>query len=217
MMKTILCFGDSNTWGYDIETYDPATGAVTRMPFEVRWPGAMQQILGAEYRVIEDALNARTVMLEDPYFPLRRGMPALQVALDAHAPLDVVMIHIGVNELKHMFNLTAGMIALGVEKLVQAAQTPYYGYPAPKVVLITPPPVPEAIADALFGFSYGPLAAQKSREFAALYSTIAEKYDCSYIDAGTLGMTLNSIDCLHYNQQDHQKLAQAAAQTIQAL
>ena len=117
-MKNILCFGDSNTWGYDFTTYDPALGSGQRLPFDERWPGIVQNMLGADYRIIEDALNARTNMVEDPYFPHRLGLASLETALDAHAPLDLVIIQMGVNELKHMFNLTAGMISFGVEKLV---------------------------------------------------------------------------------------------------
>ncbi|HML46371.1 MAG TPA: SGNH/GDSL hydrolase family protein [Clostridia bacterium] len=216
-MKTILCFGDSNTWGFDIDSYEPDTGAVRRMPYELRWPGAMANLLGPAYRVIEDALNARTLMQEDRYFPMRRGLPALEMALDAHAPLDLVILHLGVNELKTMFSLSAGVIALGMDKLAQAAQTSYYGYPAPKVLVIAPPPVPEEIADALFGFQFGPDAARKSREFAALYREIARRRGCAFLDAGTLGFTLNHVDCLHYNPQDHRKLAEAAAAKVREL
>lgn len=81
----------------------------------------------------------------------------------------------GVNELKHMFNLTAGMISFGVEKLVAAAQTSYYNYPVPKVLLIAPAPVRENIADMIFGFSYGPLAYEKSMQWGALYRDVAQR------------------------------------------
>ena len=91
-MKNILCFGDSNTWGYDYTTYDPALGAGQRLPFEERWPGIVQNALGSGYRIIEDALNARTNMVEDPYFPHRLGIASLETALDAQAPLDLVII-----------------------------------------------------------------------------------------------------------------------------
>lgn len=75
-MKNILCFGDSNTWGYDFTTYDPALGSGQRLPFDERWPGIVQNMLGADYRIIEDALNARTNMVEDPYFPTGWDWPA---------------------------------------------------------------------------------------------------------------------------------------------
>lgn len=216
-MKHILCFGDSNTWGYDFTTYDPAIGSGQRMPFNVRWPGIVQNLLGGEYRVIEDALNARTNMVEDPYFPHRHGLHALEAALDAQAPLDLVILQMGVNELKHMFNLTAGMIAFGMEKLVAAAQQPYYGYPAPKVLLIAPAPVKKDIADMIFGFSYGPLAYEKSVALGPLYRDIAARYGCGFIDCADLHFEINTLDGLHYSRADHAKLGPVVAEKVKEL
>ena len=160
-MKHILIFGDSNTWGYDADTYDPSTGVAERMQYHVRWPGRLQSLLGSDYRVIEDAQNGRTVVVDDAYFPNHVGITALRTALDVHAPLDLVVVHLGVNELKHMFQLSAGMIALGVEKLVAEARTPMYCYPAPKVLVVAPPPVHPRIEHMRFGFSFGPEAYRK--------------------------------------------------------
>lgn len=216
-MKSILCFGDSNTWGYDYTTYDPAIGAGQRMDFNTRWPGIVQKNLGSEYRIIEDALNARTNMVEDPYFPHRHGLDSLETALDAHAPLDLVIIQMGVNELKHMFNLTAGMIAFGVEKLVAAAQTSYYNYPVPKVLLIAPAPVHKDIANMIFGFSYGPLAYEKSLELGWRYRDIAERYGCGFIDCAGMNFDINTLDGLHYSKADHAKLAAAVTEKIREM
>lgn len=216
-MKNILCFGDSNTWGYDYTTYDPALGSGRRMAFDERWPGRVQMALGSEYHIIEDALNARTNMQNDPYFPHRHGLDALEAALDAQAPLDLVIIQMGVNELKHMFNLTAGMIAFGVEKLVAAAKQSYYNYPVPKVLLIAPAPVKQDIADMIFGFSFGPLAYEKSVQFGALYKDIAERYDCGFIDCAALDFEINTLDGLHYSKADHAKLADAVAAKIREM
>lgn len=217
VMKNILCFGDSNTWGYDVTLYDEKTDSAQRMPYDLRWTGRIQNMLGPEYRIIEDALNARTCMVEDPYFPHRLGIAALETALDAQAPLDLVVIQMGVNELKHMFNLTAGMIAFGVEKLVAAAGQSYYRYPAPKVLLIAPAPVRSDIDKMIYGFSFGPLAYGKSLEFGALYRSIAERYGCGYIDCGELGFELNDLDGLHYSRTDHEKLANAVAPKIKEM
>ena len=216
-MKNILCFGDSNTWGYDFTTYDPALGSGQRLPFDERWPGIVQNMLGADYRIIEDALNARTNMVEDPYFPHRLGLASLETALDAHAPLDLVIIQMGVNELKHMFNLAAGMISFGVEKLVAAAQTSYYNYPAPKVLLIAPAPVRENIADMIFGFSYGPLAYEKSMQWGALYRDVAQRYGCAFLDCGEMDFQINDLDGLHYSREDHAKLGKAVAAKVKEL
>lgn len=213
-MKNILCFGDSNTWGYDYTTYDEKLGSGQRMPFDVRWPGRVQAMLGPEYRIIEDALNARTCMREDPYFPHRLGIASLEAALDAHAPLDLVVLQLGVNELKHMFQLTAGMIAFGVEKLVAAAQQPYYNYPVPRVLLIAPAPVKPDIDQMIFGFSFGPEAYKKSMQLGALYRDIAQRFGCGFLDCGELDFELNTLDGLHYSKADHEKLANAVAPKI---
>ena len=213
-MKHVLCYGDSNTWGWDAETYDLKTGLVKRMPYEIRWPGVAQKLLGSEYRLLENAMNARTLMHEDPYNPRRLGIASLEEAVDANAPLDLIILALGVNELKHMFNLSAGMIARGLEKLVIAAQQSYYGYPSPQVLVISPAPVRPDIEELLFGFNFGPLAYGKSLEFSKLYGDVAKRYGCEYLDGATLKLTLNDIDGLHYSREDHAKLGKAAAEKI---
>lgn len=216
-MKNILCYGDSNTWGYDYTTYDPALGSGQRMAFDERWPGRVQLALGSEYHIIENALNARTNMQDDPYFPHRHGLNSLEEALDAQAPLDLVILQMGVNELKHMFNLTAGMIAFGMEKLVAATQQSYYNYPAPKVLLIAPAPVKKDIAEMIFGFSFGPLAYEKSMELGKLYKEIAVRYGCEFIDCAELDFEINTLDGLHYSKADHAKLAVAVTTKVREM
>jgi lysophospholipase L1-like esterase len=216
-MKHILCFGDSNTWGYDAATYDLETGVVKRMPCDVRWTGLVQQLLGGEYLIIENALNGRTLLQDDPYFPGRLGIKSLEEALDVNAPLDLVVLHLGVNELKHMFNLSAGMISYGLERMIQTARQEYYGYPSPRVLIIAPPPVRPDIDQRLFGFSFGPLAYQKSLEFSGLCRSAAERYGCGFIDCAALHFTLNDLDGLHYSREDHAKLAPVTAVKIREM
>ena len=208
-MKNILCFGDSNTWGYDAESYDEITGNVKRMDFSERWTGILQEKMGDSIHVIEEAMNGRTSLQKDPYFPGVEGKYALQIAMMSHTPLDMVVLQLGVNDLKHMFNLTAGMIAFGIEQLICEIQKSYYGYPIPQILLIAPSPVKKEIGDGLFGFSYGPLAYEKSLQFGKLYQLLAEKYDCLYVDCATLDFSLNQIDGLHYSREDHKKLGEA--------
>ena len=213
-MINILCFGDSNTWGLDIDNYDTKTGLVKRMPFNTRWTGILQEKLGNGFRVIENALNARTCMQDDPYFPHRQGLRSLEETLDANAPLDLVIIMLGVNELKHMFNLTPGMISYGIEKLIKAIQVSFYTYPVPEVLLIAPSPVSPKIDEMLFGFSYGPLAYTKSLELSKLYKDVAKRYTCEFLDCAELNFTLNAIDGLHYSRSDHKKLAEAVTKIV---
>jgi lysophospholipase L1-like esterase len=213
-MKNILCFGDSNTYGFDIDSYDMKTSQAGRLPFDVRWPGRVQLQLGAEYRVIEAGLNGRAIMMEDPFKPYRKGIQSLPAALDCQSPLDLVILHLGVNELKTYFNLSAGMIARGIENMILLSQMSYNCSPVPQVLVIAPPPVGKNIEKSLFGDQFGSLAYEKSLLFGRQYQAVAEKHGCGFLDAGKLGFELNPIDELHYCAADHAKLANAAAVKI---
>jgi lysophospholipase L1-like esterase len=103
-VRTVLCFGDSNTWGYD-----PASG--DRFPPDVRWTGVMARSLGDGYRVIEEGLNGRTTRWDDPIEDGRNGLAYLAPCLESHSPLDMVLIMLGTNDLKRRFNLSASDIA----------------------------------------------------------------------------------------------------------
>lgn len=216
-MMNVLIFGDSNTWGYDVTRYIPEMDTAQRMTADERWPGLVQKELGSEYHIIENALNARTNVHEDPYFANRHGLKSLQVALDANAPLDLVVIQMGCNELKHMFNLSAGMIAFGVEQLVRACQTSYYGYPTPKVLLIAPHPTHPKIGEMIYGFSFGPDAYEKSCALGREYAAVAERTGCGFLDCAPLDFEINTLDGLHYSKKDHAKLARAVAGKIREM
>ncbi|MDO5539337.1 MAG: GDSL-type esterase/lipase family protein [Eubacteriales bacterium] len=213
-MKNILCFGDSNTWGYDYTQYDISSGLTKRMAFGERWTGILQNKLGSDYRIIEEAMNGRTTICYDPFFPNVKGMDALKAALDSHAPLDMVILQLGVNDLKHMFQLTAGMIAYGIEQMICEIQKSYYGYPVPQVLLIAPSPVRKEIAEGIFGFSYGPLAYEKSCQFGVLYQKAAEDHGCLFVDCGKMNFSLNDLDGLHYSREDHKKLGEAVYKKV---
>ena len=216
-MKNVLIYGDSNTWGYDTERYVPEADAFQRMDETERWPALVRSSLGAEYHVIEDALNGRTLMWDDPYMPNRNGLQGLRTALDAHAPLHLVVIQLGCNELKDHFNLSAGMIARGVETLVRECGVSYYGYPAPKVLLIAPAPTRPDVATIRLISSFGPAAYQKSCELGKLYKIVAERNHCGFIDCAELHFELNKVDGLHYSRADHARLAPVVAAKIREM
>ena len=216
-MKNILIYGDSNSWGYDSARYVPEADAFQRMDETERWPAVTGSLLGAGYHVTEDALNGRTVVWDDPYMPGRNGLKGLENALDAHAPLDLVAIQLGCNELKDFFCLSAGNIAKGMDRLIRECRVSRYGYPVPQVLLIAPAPVHPDIAGMRLGSSFGPAAYQKSLELGKLYRALAEKHHCGFIDCGELGFELNTVDGLHYSVADHARLARAAAAKIREM
>ena len=200
-MRTILCYGDSNTWGYD-----PVTGE--RFGPDERWPGVLARELGEGYAVIEEGLNGRTTVWEDPIFPYRNGREYLVPCLESHAPLDLVVIALGVNDLKARIAQSASDIADGAGALVEAVEKSATGPDggAPGVILLAPPPVGE-LGDSAEMFEGAP---QKSRGFSKHYRRVADKYACGLLDLGEL-VSVSAIDGVHFEAGEHEKIGREVA------
>jgi lysophospholipase L1-like esterase len=203
-MKTILCYGDSNTWGYDPATQD-------RCPRDVRWAGILRSTLGDDYLVIEEGLNGRTTVWDDPIEGYKNGKEYLVPCLETHRPIDLVIIMLGSNDLKKRFSLSAFDIADGAGVLVRIVQKSDAGYDgvAPKVLLIAPAPVAKltAFADMFEG------SEAKSRQFSAQYARVAQECGCPLLDAGQV-IVLSDLDGIHFEAGEHRKLGEAVAARV---
>jgi len=206
-MKTVLCYGDSNTWGYD-----PATR--TRFPPEVRWTGILASRLGAEYRVVEEGLNGRTTRWDDPIETGRNGLTYLRPCIESHQPLDVIVIMLGTNDLKSRFDLSASDIA---ESAAALAEIAWRFAHAPdgshaKVLLVAPPAVSTLTElDQMFEG-----AREKSRQFSRYYRLAAGWYDLPFFDAGTV-IVSSEKDGIHFDLEEHRKLGEALADEVRRL
>jgi lysophospholipase L1-like esterase len=204
--KTILCYGDSNTWGAD-----PKTGL--RYPADRRWTGVAQAILGDSYYLIEEGLCGRTTMYTDPEKPRKNGKEFLDVILHTHKPLDLIIIMLGTNDLKTRYNVNDSEIGKGIEELVWIAQNflePDDEQRFPKVFIIAPPLVKE-IAEQDDPRLID--ASRKSKLFASKYSEIARDYNCAFLDASEI-IEFSDIDGYHLDESAHKKLGQAVAKHI---
>lgn len=207
MVRTILCYGDSNTWGFD-----PATRG--RFDRETRWTGVLQRLLGDGFDVIEEGLNGRTTIWDDPLSPGRNGMAYLRPCLESHAPIDLVTIMLGTNDLKRRFGLSPSDIAEGAGLLAQTVREVLSGREggAPRVILIAPPPT--AKLTKLAGVFE--CAGEKSRELASHYRRNAEWNDCAFIDAAKVAQTSDK-DGIHLEAHQHANLARAVYDEITRL
>ena len=206
-MKTILCYGDSNTWGTI-----PGTRR-DRHPRNVRWPGALQNILGPEYHVNEEGLSGRTTILDDDFEDGRNGRKLLMPILRSHRPLDMVVLMLGTNDLKARFAFTPSDIARGaalLAGLVMQSDTGHGGK-APDILLVAPPPLTR-LSDYAEEFEDGPA---KSLLLGKYYRQRAAELGCGFLDAGSV-ITSSPQDGLHINPENHQKLAAAVAEWIRA-
>jgi lysophospholipase L1-like esterase len=206
-VKTVVCFGDSNTWGYD-----PVAKA--RFAPDMRWTGVLAKSLGDGYRVIEEGLGGRTTVVDDPIHPYKNGRDYLPPCLESHSPFDLVTIMLGTNDLKARFNRSASDIAESAAKLAEMALNSTFG-PAggrPKVLLIAPPPVVELTKlNEMFAGAY-----EKSKRFAQHYKDMAGWCDCEFFDAGSV-ITSSELDGIHFEASEHEKLGIAIAGVVRTM
>ena len=203
-MAVIVAFGDSNTWGYD-----PSRG--TRFAPDIRWTGVMRRELGAAHTVIEEGLNGRTTVFTDPIEPDRRGADYLPPCLRSHAPLDVLIIALGCNDMKGRFSASPGDIAFGAERLILMARAEPAGPNGapPKVLLVAPPPIAKltALAEMFEG------ATEKSRALAARYREVAKLHGVGFVDAGQF-IACSDLDGIHFEADQHAILGHALAEAV---
>ena len=207
-IKTVLCYGDSNTWGS--ATAPRPDG---RYAPEERWPGVLRAALGREWLVIEEELGGRTTVSDDPVEGVEKnGRTYLFPCLMSHRPLDVVVIMLGTNDLKARFNKSAWEIAQGVGALVTIVKTAGAGRNAgvPEVLLVSPPPILKELpfhSDMFTG------AHEKSLDLARHYGAVAVLQGVRFLDAGTV-IKSSSFDGFHLDADAHAALAKAVAAEI---
>lgn len=215
-MKTIVCYGDSNTWGcrpiHDLED-------MRRFSKAERWPGVLQRELGEEYEVIEEGNGGRTTVWDDPIEGPKNGKTYLGPCLDSHQPLDLVIIMLGTNDLKVRFSVPGSDIAKGAGVLVDIAQRrTFYNaeWPSPEVLLMAPPPVldddelPEFFQEMFEG------AAEKSRKFGKYYQEVAEQFGCAFLDTSEV-IVSSPVDGVHLDVEEHEKLGIAVAKKVREI
>jgi lysophospholipase L1-like esterase len=213
-MKTILCYGDSNTWGYD-----PKNG--NRYDSKTRWPAAMSRILNKDlppddpaWWVVEEGLCGRTSCREDPVEGDKNGLRQLIPILESHKPLDLVAVMLGTNDLKSRFSPTAYDIAFGVQRVITAVKESKTGPgdSEPKVIMICPPPTEKSPAfEHLFGDSI-----ELSRRLMPLYRQFARECGALFLDAGEFVVS-SSNDGIHFDPEGQLALAQAVADIVKNL
>lgn len=202
--KTILCYGDSNTWG-NIPRSD------ARYPRDIRWPGALQDLLGEEYEVISEGLCGRTFVAADPVKPHRTGITHLQAILESADPINGLVIMLGTNDVKSTYKLTPAEIAGHLLQTIEYIRSVKDLEKTPKILVVCPPPVvvPETndldprMAPGLEAFKVLP----------NLYKEVAQRHDCGFINAGDY-ISSSKIDGYHLDKEAHLKLSKVIGEWV---
>ena len=208
MSKTILCYGDSNTYGYN-----PLNGL--RYSKETRWTGCLQELLGEEFSVIEEGCNGRTAVFKDPEEGWKNGYDYLKPCLNSHKPVDIVILMLGSNDLKTTFVATAKEIANGVEILVDTIKTftkEKQGF-EPVIILLSPPEIGEGICASPFHYEFDESSVLRSKELPEEYRQVAKRKCCIFCKTSEY-IKPSQADSLHLMPEEHKKLANVLKEII---
>ena len=206
-MVTLLCFGDSNTWGYNPATWE-------RYPLDIRWPGVLQNELGESYRVIEDGQNGRTAVEGKIFTGFNTSKTDLVSTLANYSPLDLVILMLGTNDLLMRSSVSPNDVGKGIDALLDIIRNSGAGpgSSAPAVLLLAPPPIGShsGETDALES------AVTQSHLFAERYASIAADFDCAFLNTGEI-VRSSEIDGSHLDASEHKKLGFAVAKRVRMI
>lgn len=207
-LHTIVCYGDSNTYGYN-----PNDGM--RYPREVRWVNILAKALGDNYHLIPEGLNGRTTMFDREGEPWKNGLPYLKPCLATHRPMDWLVFMLGTNDCCTTLGLTAEQIADGMEHLILDSReilVDKQGY-LPKTIIVAPAAIRSDYHDSPFIDKLDDYTVEKSHALAPLYKALADKYDCIFVDATDV-VEVSPLDSLHLTERGHAQLAEMLYQAI---
>jgi lysophospholipase L1-like esterase len=210
-LQQVLVYSDSLSWGIV-----PTTRK--RLPFNARWPGVMEVALAERHlsvRVIEDCLNGRRTVWEDPFNPGRNGLLGLAQRIEVNSPLALVMLMLGTNDFQSMHPHTAWHAAQGIATLAAAVrQAPIEpGMPIPPILVIAPPPIVNPRGPLAAKFTGAP---DKSAGLAEAYRGIASELGCHFFDAGSV-TPASTVDGIHLDADQHERLGRALAAFVAGL
>jgi lysophospholipase L1-like esterase len=210
-MHQILVYADSLTWGIIPNTR-------RRLPFDARWPGVMEGELakaGHRVRVIEDCLNGRRTVWEDPYKPGRNGLIGVEQRIEINSPLALIVLMLGTNDFQSMHQHTARHSAQGIAALVHAIRRAPVepGMPMPEILIVAPPPIqtPKGpIAPKFEG------AGEKCIGLGQAYENVARELCCRFFDAGDV-TTSSLVDGVHLDADQHMLLGRKLASVVSSI
>jgi lysophospholipase L1-like esterase len=212
VMKTILCYGDSITWGTN-----PETGG-TRHAFADRWPNVLKAGLGDGYEVIAEGMGGRTTAFDDFLVDAdRNGARLLPSIMHTHRPVDLVILMLGTNDMKPATAGNAASAMLGMRRCVEIAQhhVPRLpDYVPPKVIIVAPPHLVET-TDGFFAELFAGGIAE-SKKLARYYAGLAIQLDCAFVDASRVAKA-SPIDGIHLDAANTRALGAALVPRVKEL
>ena len=197
----ILCFGDSNTHGYNPKD-------ATRFEKNIRWTGILQNLLGEKDYVIEEGLSGRTTVFEDPINEGLCGFNYIVPCLMTHEPVDLLIIMLGTNDTKERFGANADVISLGLTRLIKKVKNTKFAFRnnKPNILIVAPLPIRPEIESVECGATMGKGCSEKSYKLIPLYKKVAEELGCHFFDPSPY-VICSDYDYMHLSEEAHKILA----------
>jgi lysophospholipase L1-like esterase len=207
----ILVYGDSLTWGI-------IPGTRQRLELERRWPHVLERDLrrrGSDVRVIEDCLNGRRTVWEDPFKPGRNGLVGLEQRIEVNSPLPLLILMLGTNDFQSIHQNAAWQSSQGVAALVRAIRRAPIepGMPVPRVLVVAPPPIRTPAGEMAQKFAGGP---EKAAGVGEAYQRVAAELECAFFDAGWV-IHASEVDGVHLDADQHEVLGRELAPVVSSL
>ena len=196
-MKKVLCFGDSNTYGF-------VPGKRTRYDKNTRWTGVLQALCGSDFSIIEGGCNNRTAFVDNPAGVEQTGYKILPEYFTKDY-FDIVVLAIGINDLQLFFRPTLEEFEQGIEKLIKITKDLS---PNAKIILVCPSKLNLAgINNGIFSYQFDKISVEKSYHLPQIYNKLAEKYACKLVDLNKIAK-VSPLDGLHFSAESHKKIAE---------
>lgn len=194
-MKTVLCFGDSNTYGF-------IPGSGKRYDKKNRWTGILQTLCAGKFEIIEAGCNNRTAFTDNPAGKMQTGYKILPELLTSD--IDCIILAIGINDLQFLYNPTLADIKNGIKNLVQIVRSKC---PEAEIILAAPAKLTNELLNGFFACMFDKTSIQKSLQMGEIYKTVANETGCDFIDLDKIAEV--SFDGLHFKPEAHKKIALA--------
>ncbi len=206
-MKQILCFGDSNTFGLI-----PGTG--NRYDWNIRWTGILDKNLREKgYRIIEEGLCGRTTVFDDSFREGRKGADILPTLLESHNPIDIVILMLGTNDCKTIYNATAKTIGKGIQRLLQQIKQKS---PQAKIILVSPIYLGQGVGEKGFDSEFDDSSVETSENLHKVYNRIADENEIYYLKASGYANP-SPQDREHLDENGHRKLAEGLLDLLEGV
>ena len=205
----IVCFGDSNTYGFD-----PRLGSSGRYTKDVRWTGLLDAHDG--FSVVNEGLNGRCIPDSES------GFASLKSVINQNPDADVFVILLGTNDLFMIPRITADGIADRMRRVFQNVPElrDFTRNDGKHTLIVSPTRPSEHVAFfEMMGIGTGLTRESIEKVMDELPNALkrcAVEFGADFTDAGEWDISL-SYDGIHFSEDGHRRYAEHMADVLAGL